>query len=348
MGWQTIGSGQYYTRSVRESGRVRREYVGGGEAGRAAARADARKRQEEAARRAERRQAQRAESEEARLIRWYCGAVESVLHSYLTSAGYHRHDRGAWRKRRTVEKRTAEKRPARTQAAAEGAARMETELQQRAKAELARRQEERKQPAIQVQLLMAAQSPAQAADVDLMLADVPCSQQQRRAIVEAAVKGDAALEAQALACIRAYPSETVLNWGNPEKSCLNLVYASGPGPGVRVIQAMIEAEYKQSQAQIEGDHPTPLETLLAERITVLRFQLTHFERLYECKIAAGGISLDVSDHHAKRIERVGKQYLRAIEALAKVRRLQLPAVLVGQLNIGGKQMNVALEEKRAE
>ena len=318
MGWQTIGSGQYYTRSVREGGKVRREYVGSGSLAVLAAYADAQAREEKAKKRAEQQQAREAEDEETRVMRWYCRAVEGVLRSELTAAGYHQHDRGEWRKKKTAEKRIPG---------------METEVVQAAKAELARRQEERKQPVVRMQRMMDAQ-------VSAPIAAVPDTVERRRTIIEAAMNGDAALEAQALACVRAYPTETVLGWGNPKRPCLDLVYPGGNRPGVKVVQAVIEDEYRLKQKQIEGDNPTPLEKLLAERITALRFQLTHFERLYECKIAAGGMSLEASDHHAKRIERVSKQYLRAIEALAKVRRLQLPAVLVGQMNIGENQVNL--------
>jgi hypothetical protein len=42
--------------------------------------------------------------------------------------------------------------------------------------------------------------------------------------------------------------------------------------------------------------------------------------------------------HRKRIEQAARRFLRAIKALAAVRRLQLPAM---QVNIGEKQVNVA-------
>ena len=42
--------------------------------------------------------------------------------------------------------------------------------------------------------------------------------------------------------------------------------------------------------------------------------------------------------HGKRIDQAERRYLRAIKALAEVRRIQLPAVRV---NIREKQVNVA-------
>ncbi len=308
MGWQTIGGGQYYTRSVREGGRVRREYVGCGEIAVLIARFDTLEREEKEAKRQQRRSERQAEDDALRCIRWYCGTVERVVQAELTAAGYHRHDRGQWRKRRT---------PA-----------METELQQAARAELSKRKGLKKE--VDLSLDRAAR---------IKSAIVPETRAERDTIIDAAMNGNDDLEAQALACIRAYPAETVLGWGDPKHPCISLVGLREDGVRSRVFRARLEEEYAMKLRQIAGSTPTPLETLLAERITALRFQLTHFERSYEIKLA-GGMSAEVSEYHQKRIERVSKQYLRAIETLAKVRRLQLPAVLVGQMNIGENQVNL--------
>ncbi len=101
MAWETRKRGrQYYTRSRKVGGRVIREYIGTGPLAELAAKLDAIEREErtvEAERR--RRQQERLESAD--------GAVDALYHSAevlakaaLLSAGYHRHDRGEWRKRR--------------------------------------------------------------------------------------------------------------------------------------------------------------------------------------------------------------------------------------------------------
>lgn len=311
MAWETSRNGtQFYTRSRREGGHVVREYVGSGEAAALIAGLDAWEREKREADREARRAEKQAEEDVLGQMRWYCAAVERVLRAELTAAGYHRHDRGQWRKRR-------------------GKAKMETELQVAARAEQAKRKGWKKEVDLSAKRTAHIKS-----------AIVPETWEARDAIIDAAMNGDASLEAQALACIRAYPAETVLGWGDPKHPCISLVGLHEDNVRRRVFSARVEQEYAMKLKQIAGSNPTPLETLLAERITALRFQLTHFERTYECKLNAGGLSMEASDHHTKRIERVSRQYLRAIESLAKVRRLQLPPVLVGQMNIGENQVNI--------
>jgi hypothetical protein len=92
--------GLYYTRTHKVSGRVTREYVGGGILGQLAARMDTeeRQRREEQARiwkeEQERMEALTAPVEEL------CEGVEILARATLLASGYHRHNRGEWRKRR--------------------------------------------------------------------------------------------------------------------------------------------------------------------------------------------------------------------------------------------------------
>ena len=92
--------GLYYTRSRKEGGRVVREYVGGGILGELAARMDAEERQrreEEAASRREERE--RLEALVAS-VEELCEAAEVIARAALVASGYHRHNRGEWRKKR--------------------------------------------------------------------------------------------------------------------------------------------------------------------------------------------------------------------------------------------------------
>ncbi|HEU5349525.1 MAG TPA: hypothetical protein VFU63_13020 [Ktedonobacterales bacterium] len=114
MGWERRkgGSGQYYTRSRRVRGQVRREYIGGGAVAHLAAEADALAR---AARAAQRElSAERRRQEQARREATYAailGPAETLdlicrvaMRQELDAAGYHQHDRGEWRKRRGEKK----------------------------------------------------------------------------------------------------------------------------------------------------------------------------------------------------------------------------------------------------
>lgn len=101
MAWETRArGGRYYTRSRKVDGRVVREYVGGGAVGELAARLDARDR---AGRRAERARLDvvKREAEAAGAALAELDAIgEALARGALLAAGYRRHHRGEWRKRR--------------------------------------------------------------------------------------------------------------------------------------------------------------------------------------------------------------------------------------------------------
>jgi hypothetical protein len=97
---QRKGRGRYYTTSHRERGRVIREYFGGGELGQLAADLDYLARQtrllDREVRAKELARIAAIEGPVARLSR----AVDLAVTCELLVAGYHRHDRGPWRRRR--------------------------------------------------------------------------------------------------------------------------------------------------------------------------------------------------------------------------------------------------------
>lgn len=97
--------GLYYTTSSKEDGRVVREYVGTGPFAEQIAEADAlfrRFREQEA-------QAQKKEREHLEAIvapvEELCEAAEILARATLLAAGYHRHNRGEWRKKREPQDR---------------------------------------------------------------------------------------------------------------------------------------------------------------------------------------------------------------------------------------------------
>jgi hypothetical protein len=101
MSWeQRNGRGRYYTRSHREGGRIVREYVGSGEFGELAADVDdlawqARLLEREALA----QERDRIAVIEGPVVR-FSRAVDLAVTCELLVAGYHRHDRGPWRRRR--------------------------------------------------------------------------------------------------------------------------------------------------------------------------------------------------------------------------------------------------------
>ena len=101
MGWEWRGGRRrYYTRSIRRGGHVVREYVGSGLKGDIAAAEDAARRAQRAnslaADRAERDQRNTGDAALVALD----SMVERIVRTALSDAGYHQHDRGAWRRRR--------------------------------------------------------------------------------------------------------------------------------------------------------------------------------------------------------------------------------------------------------
>lgn len=101
MAWETRnGRGLYYTRSKRVNGRVVREYVGTGLRGELAASEDAERRAE----RIDKREAWNVEKQELEridgLLERFTEVASSATRLVFIDAGFHRHHRGEWRRRR--------------------------------------------------------------------------------------------------------------------------------------------------------------------------------------------------------------------------------------------------------
>ena len=101
MSWeQRNGHGHYYTSGHREGGRIVREYYGTGELGKLAAEVDDLARQTRRIEREERAaERERIAAIEDPIVA-FGKAVDLAVSCELLVAGYHRHDRGPWRRRR--------------------------------------------------------------------------------------------------------------------------------------------------------------------------------------------------------------------------------------------------------
>ena len=103
MGWKTINGRRYYYQSERVGGRVRSSYVGSDETALLIATLDADARRERRdAREADREVRRAAEAEDREVAAWFA-RVEAVAEGVLIAAGFHRHDRGHWRRRRMAD-----------------------------------------------------------------------------------------------------------------------------------------------------------------------------------------------------------------------------------------------------
>jgi len=113
--------------------------------------------------------------------------------------------------------------------------------------------------------------------------------------------------------------------------------------GQPVVEEAISHIAAQLRRDLAGPHPSPIELLLVDVVLLNWHDWYSFELMYS-KNAADGVSLDACEQYERIKDRKQQRYERAIETLARVRRLlKLPAP---QFNInmpGGQQVNVNKE-----
>jgi len=100
MGWETRGSGTYYYRKRKVNGRVVNEYIGTGITARFVVAEEAEARRERAATAAKDREEQATMAAHETDLDAFCDLTDALVSAALLDAGYHRHHRGEWRKRR--------------------------------------------------------------------------------------------------------------------------------------------------------------------------------------------------------------------------------------------------------
>jgi hypothetical protein len=102
MAWEERErGGPYYTRSRREGGRVVREYVGGGLAGRLASESDRIERERREVRALEEKREWEKLAALAAPVLELSEAAEILARAHLIAGGFHRH-KGEWRRERTT------------------------------------------------------------------------------------------------------------------------------------------------------------------------------------------------------------------------------------------------------
>lgn len=87
-----------------------------------------------------------------------------------------------------------------------------------------------------------------------------------------------------------------------------------------------------------------LEKLLIEQIVTAWLRLGICEMQYSSRMA-GELTLAQGDYWNRALDAAQRRYLRAIESLARVRRLKLPALQVNVAQPGAKQLNIATPAK---
>ena len=100
MSWETRANGnRYYTRSRREGGRIRREYVGGGTVGELAAKLDEIDSESRLLEAESIREARRLAALMDEALAEFEELADNIGRGLLIVAGYHQHNRNEWRKR---------------------------------------------------------------------------------------------------------------------------------------------------------------------------------------------------------------------------------------------------------
>lgn len=102
------------------------------------------------------------------------------------------------------------------------------------------------------------------------------------------------------------------------------------------------AEMDKLKREFDYDSAPPLEQLLIDHILTVRLRLIHTEAAFEAFILNQSVPLTEAGYWETRLTTTQARFLRAIEALARVRRLSrnTPTLQINIARDGGKQVNM--------
>jgi hypothetical protein len=120
-----------------------------------------------------------------------------------------------------------------------------------------------------------------------------------------------------------------------------LMLAEKSASGDLLAKEAIAEQAARMALQLAGDNPTPLETLLSERVASLWILVELQEALMAAYYSSGGGKTRVSVvlQMARIQESTHRRYLAAIKTLAQVQKMRGPSRV--QVNIGENQVNVS-------
>jgi hypothetical protein len=121
---------------------------------------------------------------------------------------------------------------------------------------------------------------------------------------------------------------------NAELDLINLMTNGGKQLHSKLV---IEHQLNQMRADLAGPDATPLEQLLVDRVVVCWLDCMYAD-LLKVKRLTGHHSVSEGEYFSRRAEQAQRQFLKAVRALAMVRRLRVPAI---QVNLANQQVNVA-------
>lgn len=123
--------------------------------------------------------------------------------------------------------------------------------------------------------------------------------------------------------------------GHAERSWVDVLASDTPNS--TLARRTIEQDIKRKRREVAGEAASPLEDLLAERVALCWVASSHADAQYARKLKQG-MTFKEGEYYARRCEQANRQLLRAVEALARVRKLLGPTI---QVNIADKQINLA-------
>lgn len=106
--------------------------------------------------------------------------------------------------------------------------------------------------------------------------------------------------------------------------------------GTYAVKASMTKGWDQLQRDLARPSDGALERLLVQQVVVAWLHLGYIEYQYSAMTTETGLTMKRAEYWERRLSAAQRRYLRATETLARVRRLQLPAV---QVNIGNQQVN---------
>lgn len=106
--------------------------------------------------------------------------------------------------------------------------------------------------------------------------------------------------------------------------------------GTYALRTSLQVGWMQLQIDLARPNDGELERLLIQQIALAWLKLAYIEHYHEYFLTTGTETITKCDFWERRLSAAQRRYLRATETLARVRRLQLPAV---QVNIAEQQVN---------
>lgn len=104
-----------------------------------------------------------------------------------------------------------------------------------------------------------------------------------------------------------------------------------------ISQEILEREVNALRTQLQGSNPSPIETLLIERICSCWLAIQHAELIASKRLTPYTFAL--SNAEENRLDKTNRRFLASVRELAKVRKLLTPETRV-QVNVGAQQQVV--------